>query len=165
MAEELTIRDYLSLARTFAWVANEGICHAASKRRKVVEMRPYQHPLARAIDALDDVRLNRQYDEILDQPPFAVGLPPTLSLQKLAAIVLQWRGTGAVTIGESSFSCEAAKEVDPEAIGKLEDQLREGFEAMRTFLDPNHPLHPSQHFAMIDASEEPSDDDDDDDDS
>jgi hypothetical protein len=106
--EELTVRDYLLLARTFAWVANEGIYHSANSTNMPL-LKPRQAMLAMAITALDDVGCESSMDEVLDQAPRSVGLPPNPVLKKLAAIILQWKDTGAVTIGESSFSCEAAK--------------------------------------------------------
>jgi hypothetical protein len=109
-AKELTLVECLSLARTFAWLVNQSLFNAAGSEPSLAYKRVC-NGVGEIIASLDDNRrkLEQLVAEGLDPWPCHVGLPPTDALQRLAEIIVVQKGMGAITIGSSSFTCEAAK--------------------------------------------------------
>lgn len=103
--EQMTIKDWMSLARTALWVANEGIFNAVRKMPygggDYLARKPIQAQVAGCVEVLDSLRHNGL---IPDEPPLGVGVPPNPSLQKLARIILAQHGQRVISLGASAFS-------------------------------------------------------------
>lgn len=106
--EQMTVREWLSVARTMLWVANEGYCNVAHKlpydeqrAAKYMERKIVQSQIGVCIDTLDKLQHNQT---IPDEPPQDVGIPPNEALRKLARIILSQHGQRTLLIGSCAFT-------------------------------------------------------------
>lgn len=104
---ELTLFDYLSIARNMSWLCHGALSHMQKQQATGTEraaMAGHVHRLAECVELIDGVRKEEWVYPQLLQPPTTVGMPPNHSWVKLCKIILDQDPANGITVGESSFS-------------------------------------------------------------